>query len=49
MDVRFDWDRAKDRKNQRRHAVSFAEARSVFFDENGICGVFVGYIHELRT
>ena len=36
MDIRFDWDPAKDRKNQRKHGVSFAEASSVFFDEKGI-------------
>ncbi len=36
MDIRFDWDPAKDRRNQRKHGVSFAEASSVFFDEKGI-------------
>ncbi len=36
MDIRFDWDPVKDRKNQRKHGVSFAEASSVFFDEKGI-------------
>lgn len=36
MDIRFEWDPAKDRRNRRRHGVSFAEARSVFFDEHGI-------------
>ncbi len=36
MDIRFDLDAAKDRKNQRKHSVSFAEASSVFFDEKGI-------------
>ena len=36
MDIHFDWDPAKDRKNQRKHGVSFVEASSVFFDEKGI-------------
>ncbi len=30
----FVWDEMKDRANQRKHAVSFAEARTVFYDEN---------------
>ena len=35
-DIRFEWDSAKDRANVRKHGVSFEEARSVFFDENGL-------------
>lgn len=34
--LRFEWDKRKDRTNTRKHGVSFAEARSVFFDENAI-------------
>ncbi|MFH0953957.1 MAG: BrnT family toxin [Verrucomicrobiota bacterium] len=34
--LRFEWDEAKDRENQRKHGVSFAEAQSVFFDENAV-------------
>jgi uncharacterized protein len=30
----FVWDDRKDLANQRKHGVSFAEARSVFYDEN---------------
>ena len=30
----FVWDERKDRANQRKHAISFAEARTVFYDEN---------------
>lgn len=30
----FVWDERKDRANQRKHGISFAEARTVFFDEN---------------
>lgn len=30
----FAWDAKKDRANQHRHGVSFAEARTVFYDEN---------------
>jgi len=32
----FEWDPAKARSNLRKHAVSFEEARSVFFDEHAI-------------
>ena len=31
--VDFRWDDRKDRANQRKHQVSFDEARTVFFDE----------------
>ncbi len=34
--IRFEWDRAKDLANQKKHGVSFAEAKSVFFDENAL-------------
>jgi uncharacterized DUF497 family protein len=34
--LRFEWDEPKDRENQRKHGVSFAEAQSVFFDENAV-------------
>jgi uncharacterized DUF497 family protein len=34
-DPRFEWDAAKDRSNQRKHGVSFDEARTAFMDENG--------------
>jgi uncharacterized DUF497 family protein len=30
----FVWDERKDRANQRKHAISFTEARTVFYDEN---------------
>ena len=33
-DLRFAWDSAKDLANQRKHRVSFEEARSAFLDEN---------------
>ena len=29
----FEWDEAKDRSNQKKHHVSFEEAKTVFFDE----------------
>jgi hypothetical protein len=35
-DIRFEWDKAKSRENERKHGVSFEEAQSVFFDENAI-------------
>lgn len=32
----FDWDENKNISNQKKHGISFDEARSVFFDENAI-------------
>jgi len=34
--LRFEWDEAKNRENQRKHGVSFMEAQTVFFDENAV-------------
>ena len=34
--LRFEWQEAKNRENQRKHRVSFEEARSVFYDEDAI-------------
>lgn len=34
--IRFAWDEAKNRANQRRHGVSFEEARAVFYDPKAI-------------
>ena len=34
--ITFEWDEAKNRANQRKHGVSFAEAQTVFLDENAI-------------
>jgi hypothetical protein len=34
--IRFAWDEAKDRANQRKHGVSFAEARTVFYDPHAV-------------
>ncbi len=33
-DLRFVWDKRKNLTNQRKHGVSFEEARSAFLDEN---------------
>jgi uncharacterized DUF497 family protein len=33
-DVRFEWDNRKNLSNQRKHGVSFEEARTAFLDEN---------------
>lgn len=35
-ELRFSWDERKNRENLRKHNVSFAEAQSVFFDENAV-------------
>jgi len=34
MTLRFEWDPKKASSNERKHGVSFDEARTVFFDEN---------------
>ena len=34
--IRFEWDKAKNRQNKRKHGVSFEEARTAFLDENAI-------------
>ncbi|MBI5528517.1 MAG: BrnT family toxin [Deltaproteobacteria bacterium] len=36
IEMRFEWEEAKDRKNRREHGVSFEEAQTVFLDENAI-------------
>ena len=32
----FEWDDAKSRENQRKHGVSFDEARTVFYDDHAV-------------
>ena len=34
--VKFEWDGAKDRSNQKKHGVSFDEAQTVFFDDRSV-------------
>jgi uncharacterized DUF497 family protein len=34
--LRFEWDERKNRSNIRKHGVSFAEAETVFLDENAL-------------
>lgn len=34
--ITFAWDESKNRHNQRKHGVSFAEAQSVFFDDDAL-------------
>lgn len=34
--LRFQWDSAKSAANQRKHGVSFDEARTVFYDEHAL-------------
>jgi uncharacterized DUF497 family protein len=36
IEMRFEWDEAKNRENLRKHRVSFEEAQTVFLDENAI-------------
>jgi len=35
-ELRFEWDERKNRANQRKHGVSFEEARTVFFDQQAV-------------
>ena len=35
-EIRFEWDKNKDRINVRKHGISFQEAASVFYDKNAI-------------
>ena len=34
--LQFEWDRRKDAENRRKHGISFAEAQTVFFDEQAL-------------
>jgi len=34
--LRVEWDEAKNRENQRKHGVSFGEARTVFYDDDAV-------------
>jgi hypothetical protein len=34
--IKFEWDKNKDKKNQKKHKVSFDEAKTVFFDNNAV-------------
>ena len=39
----FEWDPLKAKENLRKHRVSFDEARTAFYDENGVkCGQCIG-------
>ena len=35
-EIKFEWDNNKDKSNQKKHGVSFEEAKTVFYDENAI-------------
>lgn len=36
MELRFEWDEAKNRQNIKKHGVSFEEAQTVFLDDQAI-------------
>ena len=44
--IRFEWDSAKDRRNQRAHDVAFREAASVFQDPLGITTYDPDHSHD---
>jgi uncharacterized DUF497 family protein len=47
MDVpRFEWDDRKDRENQGKHGVSFAEARAAFLDPRRVVAVDKAHCSE---
>ena len=35
-ELRFEWDKRKEKANIKKHGISFDEARMVFYDENAI-------------
>jgi uncharacterized DUF497 family protein len=35
-ELRFEWDKRKEKANVKKHGISFDEARTVFYDENAI-------------
>jgi len=35
-ELRFEWDKRKEKTNIKKHGISFDEARTVFYDENAI-------------
>ncbi len=47
-DLRFEWDEAKNRLNQRKHSVPFEEAKTVFFDEYAL-RFLIQTIRQMRT
>ena len=36
IELRFEWDKRKEKANIKKHKISFDEARTVFYDENAI-------------
>jgi hypothetical protein len=60
-ELRFEWDKRKASSNEKKHGVSFEEARTVFFDEYAVQFfdpdhsededrfIFLGMSHTLRT
>lgn len=45
-DSSFEWDEAKDTKNQLKHGVSFSQAQHAFFDKNRIIAEDLGHSGE---
>ena len=38
--ITFEWDENKNQINQRKHGISFEEAKTVFYDEEGLQEIF---------
>ena len=59
-ELRFEWDKRKEKTNIKKHGVSFNEARGVFYDENAMkffdpdhsenedCFILLGISFKLR-
>ena len=45
-DLQFVWDSRKAKDNERKHGVSFEEARSVFLDDNALLQADPGHSNE---
>ena len=43
--IKFEWNQTKDKANQRKHGISFSEAKSVFYDDFAI--QFFDEIHSI--
>ena len=44
--IRFEWDRRKARSNEKKHGISFDEASSAFYDDNGLIIDDPGHSHD---
>mgnify|MGYP006448502191 CR=1 FL=1 len=43
MEAKFEWDKVKDTENQKKHGISFEEAKCAFFDEFRVIAEDLGH------